>query len=74
MTARLHKMIRNFYVRAVKPLFCIEAKGNEGWNKINSVNKTDKQELYEIRAGGKSIVCTKDHVLICKDGSEVLAS
>ena len=40
---KLHEIIKNFYIKKLVPIFSIEVLGQNGnWNKIKSLNITEK--------------------------------
>ena len=70
---KLHETIKNFYIKCFKPLFTIEVLANGKWNKIDSINVTEKQTFYEVKTKNHKLLCTKNHILIGEDGEEFLA-
>lgn len=73
MKKMLHDLINNVYEKIIIPKFQLEILSDEGWNAVKSVNKTEKQDLYEIKSSHHSLICTKNHILIDSDGNEILA-
>lgn len=70
----LHNKIKNFYLKCLKPLFSIEVLSENGeWNKIETLNITDKQYFYKLTTTAYSLYCTEKHILIDKDGKEIFA-
>lgn len=71
---KLHETIRNVYEKCLKPLLCIEILGHDKkWQRISSFNVTSKQPFFEVKTQSHSLLCTANHILICDDGTEVLA-
>ena len=71
---KLHETIKNLYIKIFKPLFSIEVLGNNSkWNKIESFNITQKQELYKIKTNSCELLCSKNHILIDDNLNEILA-
>lgn len=70
----LHKTIKNFYISIIKPFFKVEIlTENNGWNEIDSVNVTVKDIFYKIITNKRSLLCTKNHILIDSAGNEIFA-
>lgn len=71
---KLHETIQNFYVKHLKPLFTIEVLSDDNkWNKIDSVNITEKQQFYRLKTKNLSLLCTKNHIVIDENGNELFA-
>ena len=71
---KLHETIRNFYVKVVRPWLKLEVLTEDGvWNKVTSVNMTQKQQLYRIKTDFRELLCTKNHILIDANGEELFA-
>ena len=71
---KLHEIIKNFYIKKLIPIFSIEVLGQNGnWNKIKSLNITEKQFLYKIKTEHTELLCTENHILIDENEEEILA-
>lgn len=71
---KLHEIIKNFYIKRLVPIFSIEVLGQNGnWNKIKSLNITEKQFLYKIKTEHTELLCTENHILIDENEEEILA-
>ena len=71
---KLHEIIKNFYIKKLVPIFSIEVLGQNGnWNKIKSLNITEKQFLYKIKTEHTELLCTENHILIDENEEEILA-
>lgn len=71
---KLHDTIQRLYKRVIRPLFNVEVLSDEGWQKIDSLNITEKTRTVTLKTKhGKHLTCALDHILIDKDGNEVLA-
>lgn len=70
----LHNTIKNFYIKCLKPMFQIEVLGKDNkWNKVTSLNITEKQYLYHIKTKTNQLLCTEKHILIDENNNEVFA-
>ena len=71
---KLHEIIKNFYIKKLVPIFSIEVLGQNGnWNKIKSLNITEKQFRYKIKTEHTELLCTENHILIDENEEEILA-
>lgn len=61
-------------MKHLKPLFTIEVLSDDNkWNKIDSVNITEKQQFYRLKTKNLSLLCTKNHIVIDENGNELFA-
>ena len=71
---KLHETIKNWYLNIIKPLFSLEIETESGhWNKVLSINKTDKTCFYKVQTNSYVLLCTENHILITADSQEILA-
>ena len=71
---KLHETIKNIYKKYLKPIFSIEVLSNNNtWNKITSLNITEKQPFFKVKSKSYELICTKNHILIDENNNEILA-
>lgn len=71
---KLHETVKNFYLRRIRPLFKIEVLSENGqWNRIESLNITDKSRFYKIATKSHTLKCTDQHIVIDELGNEIFA-
>ena len=70
----LYKTVINFYTHIIKPLFTIEIQTSDNkWNKIKSINKTEKTNFILLSTKYRQLICTHNHILIDENGKEIFA-
>lgn len=70
---QLHETVSREYSKSFR-VFGVEVRSADGrWERVTSVNVTEPQETVSVMAGGLTITCAKDHVLMLPDGSETFA-
>lgn len=69
----LHETVTREYAKSFR-VFGVEVRSADGnWERVTSVNVTEPQQTVAVTAGGLSVTCAKDHVLMLPDGSETFA-
>ncbi len=70
--SNLHNIVRHTY-KSIFKLFGLEVETENGWNSIKTLNITFPTEAIIIHTEHHDIICSKNHILIEKDGNEILA-
>lgn len=70
--SNLHNIVRHAY-KSIFKLFGLEVETENGWNSIKTLNITFPTEAIIIHTEYHNIICSKNHILIEKDGNEILA-
>lgn len=71
---KLHETIKNLYRSIIKPIFKLEVQTEDGkWNKVKSINITEKTEFYKVATNSHTLICTKNHIIIDENNNEIFA-
>lgn len=71
---KLHETVKNFYLKRIRPLFKIEVLSENGqWNRVESLNITDKSRFYKVVTKSHVLKCTDQHIVIDELGNEIFA-
>lgn len=71
---KLHETVKNFYLKRIRPLFKIEVLSENGqWNRVESLNITDKSRFYKVVTKSHTLKCTDQHIVIDELGNEIFA-
>jgi hypothetical protein len=68
----LHKITKHLY-KISKKLFGLQVLTENGFEDIDSINVTMPTETVQIRTNNYSIICSKKHIFITEDGTEIYA-
>lgn len=68
----LHEIVQRSYNK-IKKLCSIEVLSENGWEDVNYVAETPKQQALEITIENKKLICSPDHILIDENGNEIFA-
>lgn len=69
---KLHELVKRTYTN-IKKLCSIEVLSENGWEDVNYVAETPKQQALEITIENKKLICSPDHILIDENGNEIFA-
>ena len=71
---KLHETVKNLYLKRIRPLFKIEVLSENGqWNRVESLNITDKSRFYKVVTKSHTLKCTDQHIVIDDLGNEIFA-
>ena len=72
ITNMLHDITKHIYQKTIK-LFGLQVQTENGFEDIDSINITEKQEHYLIKTENHYLLCSQNHILIDENDNEVYA-
>ena len=66
----LHDITKHIYEKTIK-LFGLQVQTENGFEDIDSINITEKQEHYLIKTEKHYLLCSSNHILIDENDNEV---